>query len=219
MATIVYKYGLLPPHENPDLVHSQMRAAHAYRNDLVFIERQRRAALRDILSAHGDIASLEAAAKAADEACAAAARDAAAARSAARSRKAPPELTTALAQAREARKDAVGQLTAARALARAATEPQVALLNERAADLRRGARALTGAFWGTYLLVEQADDQSRKMPLYEFGEPNDPRFVRWTGEGFVGVQLQGGLTGLGATDIAQDTRLRIEPCAVHDVPD
>lgn len=42
MSTIVYRYGLLSPTCNADIVESQMRGAHAYRNKLVEIERRRR---------------------------------------------------------------------------------------------------------------------------------------------------------------------------------
>lgn len=55
----VYKYGLLAPSSNGELVRSQMRAAHGYRNTLVEIERGRRAAIRSILAEHGSEPALE----------------------------------------------------------------------------------------------------------------------------------------------------------------
>jgi transposase len=206
MGTLVYRYGLLPPHENARMVYDQMRAAHNYRNELVFIERQRRHAHRRLITEHGDVASMEAALRAADEACAAAARACAAARSEMRTRKAPEALVRSLEAAKAARKQLMKDLAAAKKAAREVLGPQVDLLNERAADLRRGARAMTTAFWGTYLQIESADDQARKAPLYEYGEPNDPRFVRWCGEGFVGVQIQG---GIGLDALESDRRLQI----------
>ena len=48
MTLRVYRYGCLPPIEGVDVVRAQLRAAHDYRNDLVAIERGRRAALRAI---------------------------------------------------------------------------------------------------------------------------------------------------------------------------
>ena len=44
----VYKYGCLAPTLNAQLVHEQIRAAHRYRNQLVEIERARRAAMREL---------------------------------------------------------------------------------------------------------------------------------------------------------------------------
>ena len=43
MTLRVYRYGCLPPIEGVDVVRAQLRAAHDYRNDLVAIERGRRA--------------------------------------------------------------------------------------------------------------------------------------------------------------------------------
>src|SRR5277367_5369365 len=61
----VYKYGLLPPTLNEALVRSQMRNAHRYRNQLVEIERGRRAAVRAVYSSHPTLTELEVEAKAA----------------------------------------------------------------------------------------------------------------------------------------------------------
>ena len=122
----VFRYGCLAPTREADRVYHQMRAAHRYRNQLVEIERARRAALR----------------------------------------------------------------------APGADADQVNLL---AADLRRGARALTPAYWGTYLLIESADDQARKAKT-------DPDFCRWEGDGAVGVQIQGGMT---PDELAGDRRAQL----------
>lgn len=122
----VYRYGCLAPTENAQLVHDQMRAAHRYRNQLVEIERARRAALREPSADREKI-------------------------------------------------------------------------NAFAADLRRGARALTPAYWGTYLLIESADDQARKASA-------DPRFQRWEGDSAVGVQIQG---GINAIELGGDTRVQL----------
>lgn len=48
MSTRVYQFGLRAPIEGEASVRQQMRAAHEYRNDLVAIERGRRAAIRTI---------------------------------------------------------------------------------------------------------------------------------------------------------------------------
>jgi len=86
----------------------------------------------------------------------------------------------------------------------ASTEIEIAVINERAAELRRGARDLCGVYWGTYQLVEAADQASRSdLPLTE-----DPRWPPWTGEGVVSVQLQGGLE---ESLIETDTQIQVIP--------
>ena len=60
--TLVYRYGLLAPVAGADVVEAQLRAAHRYRNDLVMIERGRRAAVRALTTEHPQQAALEASA-------------------------------------------------------------------------------------------------------------------------------------------------------------
>ncbi len=76
---------------------------------------------------------------------------------------------------------------------------QKEIVNALAADLRRGARALTEAYWGTYLLIENANDQARKAK-------NDPSFSRWEGIGAVAVQIQG---GMHAHELADSTHAQL----------
>lgn len=204
----VYRYGLLSPSENAGVVAQQMRAAHEYRNDLVRIERERRAVLRE-LAAQAGAADAEAEVRAAEAAIVEAVQAAKAHRAASRSRSVPPELTAQISRARAVKKDATERLRAVRAELKVSLSATQDEIEERVAEVRRGARALTTAYWGSYLLVEAADAQMRKMPLYDGAEPNDPRFVRWEGEGRIGVQLQGGLSVESAL-AGRDTRLRIE---------
>jgi len=205
----VYRFGLLPPNENAELVRKQMRLAHAYRNTLTEIERGRRAALRAAMSEYTDISELESSVAAAAEAEENAARAARAAKSRDRSATAPSDLRDALKAAREARKAITRTLRERRRALRA--DPTVIAatdaINERAAELQRSAREYCDVYWGSYLLVEDAAQASRKMPLYDGAEANDPRFSRYRGEGHVSVQLQGGLPIKDA--FSDDTRLRI----------
>jgi len=73
--------------------------------------------------------------------------------------------------------------------------------NEVAAHRQREARAVCGVYWGSYLLVEAANDAARKSRT-------EPHFHRWDGTGQAGVQLQGGLAVADAMS-GTDTRLRI----------
>jgi hypothetical protein len=76
-------------------------------------------------------------------------------------------------------------------------------INDEARAAVRAARAATETFWCSYLQVEAAVQQASKD-----SKPLPPRFKRWTGDGTVSVQLQGGLSwsGLLAGD---DTRARL----------
>jgi hypothetical protein len=74
--------------------------------------------------------------------------------------------------------------------------------NETANRLRLEARMGCDCFWGTYLVIEQAADASRKDARFM------PHFRRWDGSGAVAVQIQTGMTMAQAMS-GEDTRLRI----------
>ena len=122
-----------------------------------------------------------------------------------------------------AKSDRRAALSALNKARRESEDPDtMALIKEREGELRRGARSLTTAYWGTYLGIESAHDQARKAPLYgdDGVKPSDPRFVRWhglgpsevgewRGDGQVGVQIQSSraLTTADAK-AGSDTRVR-----------
>lgn len=210
MITRVYKYGLGRPTVGAAEVADQMHAAHRYANTLTEIERARRAAIRAAEDEHPEVAGTRAAIvwlEREHEACVAAiAEDRQSRRTRAHSR--------ALASAKT---DALGRLRRATMalrlhmalVVRPVMRPRVAYIEERASELRKAARALTPTYWGTYQLVEEAAERSRKTtPMYA-----DPRFRSWSGDGAVSVQLQGGLT-VDEAESCEDTRLRIE--RAHD---
>lgn len=208
MSIKVYRYGLLPPIENAERVKEQMVLGHRYRNMLVEIERHRRAAVREIYGQ--ELAEAEESAKTAKAAVKVAIDSVNTYKALHRTRKVPDELAAALKQAKVAKKEAVTRFNAARAALRndPQLEQKVATIEDRATQLIKSARAHHSPFWGSYLQVEQAHAAVRAMPLYRYGEPNDPRFVPWCGFGFCAVQLQGGLP---IDEMVSDTRLRIEP--------
>ncbi len=197
--------GLLPPIENADEVLRQMRAAHRYRNTLVEIERARRAAVREAEVSAGLRAALDAVTAA--QATVDALRErVAAAKSSTRKRAVSAELASELKAARVVLSDAKRAFGARRAAVRETVTEAAKAINDRAAELRRSARAECGAHWGTYLLIEAAADQAQKAPLWDGASPNDPAFVRWDGAAAIGVQLQG---GIGAEDLDDDTQIRV----------
>lgn len=172
----VHRCHLLAPTEGADLVEAQMRAAHAYRNSLVEIERGRRHAIRAL--------------HATDEV-----------------RAAEDLLRAATKTERTAAKRA---LNAARRASEVDHADAMARIRELDEEIRRMARAHTEAYWGSYLLIEASHQQVRRMPLYEPDAltPSDPRFVRWTGDGQIGAQLQGGMS-TGELLAGGDTRARV----------
>lgn len=195
---LVYKFGLLPPNDNAELVYEQLQLAHKYRNQLVEIERERRASQRATLSSYDDIRELEVAARTLKN-------DLEEARLAVKARRALDRKKSENAAARELVKACRERLKRGRAtlaerrrVLREDSEVQQKLeaINALAVDRHKSARAACGVYWGTYLLIEGAMDASRKMPLYDGEQPNDPRFVPWSRaneRGSVGVQLQQGL--------------------------
>ena len=209
-----------------------LRLAHEYRNKLIEIERARRARVRlaeDALLGEPR-RKLSETEKTLEDAVEAVAKY----RASTRKRAAPEELIELLKLARSSHHEA----SYAFRVARQRVQPLCAACKKKelptpcehatpegrqllveldaAKDVAKAAikeyRNASGPSWGTYLLVDAAARQSfSKLPLYDIdGQPNDPRHVRWTGEGSIGVQLQGGLSVEEAL-AGEDTQLRISP--------
>lgn len=208
----VYRYGLLPPTERAAEVDQQMLLAHRYRNTLIEIERARRVVLRDVAGGSAGIPALEKKLADAQTIELAAAQAIKTSRKETRTRSETEAMRQTLREARVVRSEAGKALREARVVLR--QEPdydrKIAEINERAKEIWKGARALCGVYWGTYLLIEDAMMASKKSPLYDGTDPNDPRFIRWGGEGKVGVQIQKGAS-VGEIFAGDDTRMRIDP--------
>jgi hypothetical protein len=198
----VYRYGLLAPTENGDLVAEQISLAHRYQNKLVEIELDRRVRYRSIIGSHADINTLEQTVAdrfAEYEAAVALAKEAT-------TKQERAERKQAAKLAKQAHVAAKDELKAVKKLIR--EDPRIALAVEQLdlddAAARRRERAVCNVYWGTYLLIEQAMDAARKSKT-------DPRFQRWDGgAGSVGVQIQ---HGLGTAEVMQglDRRVRVTP--------
>lgn len=188
----VYKFALRPPTENADMVIEQLTLAARYQNKLVELERKRRAELRLVMSAHGNLAELEEAAKMAAARCEALEDDI----KAAKKRREPVsiEMMRERDAARLARRDTAKTFGEARAAYRKDLELKAKLKEVDAAALieQKAARAQCGVLWTTYLLPEAAMAAAAKQPLYDGVKPNDPRFQRFTGDGAVSVLIPNG---------------------------
>lgn len=225
----VYEFGLLAPTQNAHLVDEQILLSHRYRNVLVEIERQRRETIRQATNAHSDIAPLEEQIRALTERRDAAREMISAKRKASRRRSESTEDRKVVRDLNEQLKPLCEQSKALRDRIKAtrqsltenpdlvtgADDEIVRLIkatdaaNEYAHQRLIQARKVCGVYWSTYLLQEAAADQARK-------EVTPPHFVRWSGEGRVSVQLQGGLP---LDDVwGTDTQIRIaRPApAAHD---
>ena len=117
MSIRVFKYGLLAPTTNATLVRDQLRLMGRYRNVLTEIECARRAALRPVLRAHGDIAQLEADVGRAQAELDAGLLAVRSARAQTRSRSETQEMRARVTAAREVRRLAKGVLAQARHVA------------------------------------------------------------------------------------------------------
>jgi hypothetical protein len=206
---IVYRYGLTAPTENADVVYAEMRQAHTYRNVLVEIERGRRAALRSLDS--DEVQTLAREVLALDAACEEMSLAIRSKRQLSRSRSETDEEKNSLAATRSARTQCVKRLWIARRAETAQNVDATDRINERALELQRSARKYQAPYWGTYQLVEDAMQASASSPVWmpNGAVANDPHFLRWTGSGSVGIQIQRGMSveeALGGTN----TKLRIK---------
>jgi hypothetical protein len=221
MATRVYKYGLLDPVGGVEYVQGQIDRAHRYRNSLVEIERDRRAALREVLP---DDSALAAEVTRLSDEVEVLVSQIKAARAAKRSRL---DVDSSIADARRRLAKLKADRTSARALLAARRkelrgDPVVTQarseINDRSRAKVRDARKASGLRWGTYQLVEEAVGQAAKAGLYESeGVPHDPAFERWR-DGRHDAQLsEQKFKGMSVSEIhaGDHTQVRIQPVSVE----
>ena len=209
MGTLVFQYGSMSPPAGALLVREQLWLAHRYRNLLTEAACARRCVERELEAASGltpALAALAAAAEALDAGLAALKKG----RVDKRSKADTAEARANVATLRTVKSDASAAVRCVRSEMRESLQAERDAISERWNALVRGARALSGLRHGTYTLVEESIAQACGKPLWDDGQPNDPHFCRWTGEGTIGVQVQGGVTWTDL-DSEQDTRVQIGP--------
>lgn len=206
----VYQYGLLGPTSNADMVLDQMRKAHVYRNLLTEIERARRDQIHQAMTAHPDMAPLQAEIDALVAERDAARQQLLRNRRATRSRSDSPQQRAQIRDQGARIRVLRQQIKDQRKAVAEAIKPQLDQIQEVCYQQQKDARARCGVYWGTYLLAE-ADAKRARM------EKTMPRFRSWRGEGRVSVQIQNGISVddlLGGT-----TQVALAPVApeAHDV--
>lgn len=199
----VMQYGLGQPLTQEDLINSQIKDAHHFRNKHVEIERTRRQKQRDALEAYKDIQLLEKEVGDAVDAIQVLLLQSEQGRIARGDKRDPPELTEAIKAAKAHKKSLLDKLRLRRKELRqdAAVQRQIDRANEEASAARKAVRNEFSQHGqrmrhGTYTLIEAAAEQSRKsLPLYDKNglDPNDPMYRRWRGEGRLGAQISDGM--------------------------
>lgn len=206
--TRIWTYGLRWPRDPADeaAVREQMLLAHRYQNVLIEIERDRRKTFRELRSELSpELASLEKRVAELTLSIEAQRRDIKALRRKTRERTLDRSATATLRLLNTERKVAYKALKTSRARINESSElrDRAKALNDASHARVREARAKSGVYWGTYLLVERAMEAASRSKA-------DPQFRRYRGGGRAGVQLQKGMT-VGELFAGVDTRLQVKP--------
>jgi hypothetical protein len=215
--TLVYSYGAKPPVEGADIVDEQVLLAHRYYNRLIELRRQEYDARHRLHCKFcPEIEAAEAALSAAVEEVENAITAIRRRNAGERRKRATVEEQAELGALKELHASAASVRREARAAAADCAKLQAALAALKVeyhgtpipgTERRKGghfkdARAACGIPWGTYLEVEKAVESATK------GGKGPPAFRRWSGDGLIAVQLQGGITADEAM-AGTDRRFRI----------
>lgn len=208
----VYRFGLLAPTVNAEIVDQQMRLGHRYQNDLVQLERQRREQVESAFRLDPEVARLTDAVAVADAQLEALREGIQSERTGVRKKDQAPTITEETKALRSELKALRAELRAARKVAQKRPEVIATLAEVKASaskasrDLRAHYSKELGSYWGTRSVIEYAADQARSSIT-------PPSFKRWDGGGVVAVQLQsqGETIGLdlGSACSGNDTRVRM----------
>jgi hypothetical protein len=242
----LYDCGGKAPTENADLVLQQMRLAHQYRNQLVELERKRRAKFYEVLGrAFPEFLALQAKTKEAEARREQAYEALNKARASARKRIEPPDLMDAV----KTRKDeCLGLYKESQALLKRIIDKDASIWHSTVIAEKNDAERLKDAeaaeFYATWAqdfpswfeenrqihewVTKEEHRLRAESGLYwgtyllveesveKSGPP--PRFSSWDGDGHLGVQLQKGLS-LEKAFSCKDTRIQINPLPEEEPAD
>lgn len=192
MTIKVFKYGLLAPTLNGDLVKDEMRKGHIYQNKLIEIECWRRDEVRKLESKYGNINELEIELSSREDDFNLINKQIKNYKSKLRTKKIEsPILGYAQDIVKTYRKNAKIALSNARKLLRGdlllkeEKDKIQKLANEKEA-IARGDKE-NCPYSGTYMLIETAVSKTKAMPFYNGVESNNPKFKRFDGSGRIGI--------------------------------
>lgn len=204
---VVYRYWLgAPSDEDRCHIMREMRAAHDYRNELTAIAQAQRNAIRELEAENPELAAALADVARLKAEVADASAKIKSTRAKARKRSTSDADRAAVTALRIQFRDAKERLKALRLGSKDDMQARRDLISEQRSK-RKGIanRAVVDAGWRTCGSTDRQIEQACKKPLYDEGEPNDPRFRRWSGEGQIG----------GQTDTDWSKQPTIETVATH----
>jgi hypothetical protein len=208
--TKVYKFGLQSPTVNSRLVDEAIYLGHKFYNRLIEIERARREEYRaERTRRFPEIAAAEAEVEALTKSIDDARHAITANKIASQTRAVDSSAAENIKRLRDERKIAHARLVDMRSACKAdaAFSEWVASANTASHEAVKAARNSCGLAWGTYNLICASVQQACSSSTM------DPEFKRYDGEGRIGVQIQGGMSG---ADLATDTQLQIAMPELHD---
>jgi hypothetical protein len=164
MPSIAYKYGLLPPTKEAELCAEQMFQAHRYRNELIALARPFLQERRAMIAAHPDMAAMEE-------------RIELLRKAKPKGSEKYPELEAAYKEKTKLREQIVDT-------------PEIKAHAGKYNEARKvvsGAYSELGLYWGTRAVANASVEQAATGI-------NLPKFKSWAGEGWLSVQIQGGIS-------------------------
>lgn len=186
-----YKYGLLAPIVNGDLVRSEIKKAHIYQNKLIEIERWRRDEFRKIEKDAPSLSSFEDAYAKAEIELSLIIKEQKSINSKARKKVNDESLSLKKKDAQKIFKKCKEDLRTARKSLKENVDIKTAkdkIYEEEKSKVRELRKNKDTPWYGTYMLIEDALQKTKKMPLYDGVDPNNPRFKSFNGEGRIGIQ-------------------------------
>jgi hypothetical protein len=187
MSIKVYRYGLLKPILNADLVKQQMYLAHKYRNLRVEIEIARRKVIAELESNYDDIRDLESQLESVKNENELAKKSLIKSHIETSSRYNPIDLKNQIKLTKTKIKIIQDELKIKRKLHREDNDLKNKKedVNERVTIFKNLVRGNSGLYWGTYQLVDDAAETANKIPMYDKKGLSLPHFVRWNGNGHI----------------------------------
>ncbi len=191
-----YKYGLLSPTKNADVVEDQLSKAHSYFNKIIELDREKRNKIRELIDNNPDILFLTKECEIIQTNYNQLEEQAKQYRQDNSTKTILKQLKTEISKARKIMFDKYKELYSKRRTFQTENKEKISSFEESFIEERNQFRKIknSGVYSGTAAIITDAADKARKVPLYKGINPKNSKFKRWTGEGSVGVKIQDGFT-------------------------